>query len=99
MIADPRRTIVMAHSNSSNPRARRWYRIAEACEFDGQLFLHRDHARDVAEHMRDINGACPRTKADATALAKVHAQATGHAHVPGVFSGYFGHVLKRLDTA
>lgn len=95
MVQDPRRTIVIYTINSSNPRAKKWYRVAEACAFDGQLYLHRDCINDGVEHSRQVSGATPRTQADAIKMAKAHAADSGHPYVPGRYCGFFGLPLRK----
>lgn len=98
LIPDPRRVIVTFHSNSNNPRARRWYHIAEVVELDGQLFLHRDYVSDTTEHKHEVVGSFPRTKSDAVKLARYHAKKTGHPYIKGVFTGFYGKPLRREDV-
>lgn len=93
---DPRRTIVIAHANSHSPRAKRWYRIAEACEFDGELFLHRDYIKTPVENFPTNARGTPMNKAAAVAIAKAHAEVSGNPYVPGVHIGHFGYPLKRM---
>lgn len=92
---DPRRTVVMAHTNSNSARARRWYRVAEACEFEGEFFLHRDWLKSSVHESPETVGASPASRSEAIKRAKAHALETGNPYVPGTFSGFYGSPLRR----
>lgn len=84
---DPRRWVVTYHSNSSSPRAQRWYSIATAVELDGRLWLL------IGRH--ELKGVNPRRRADATRAARTLARHTGRPFAPGLWRGTYGAPLKR----
>ena len=93
-MCDPRRTIVTYSGNSNSVRARKWYRVAEVCEFDGSLYMHRDYVQTRAENMPGINGASPHNRADAIRQAKAYAAASGFSYA-GIFVGVQGYPMRK----
>lgn len=91
MMTDPRRIVVTFHSNSRSPRARKWYRVMQACKFDDDLFPHRDFVEpwDATRN--------PNNRQDAIRRAKAMSAETGFPYVPGLWQGVNGYPMKRID--
>lgn len=85
LIADPRRTVVLVTTRSHNPRSKRWYSVAEACEFDGQLFMHRDriNSREARRGLPGYVGMA--NHPEAIKIARELAAESGHGLLPGLY--------------
>lgn len=89
---DPRRVLVTYMSASLSPRAQRWYRVAVAAEFDGEIMLLQDFAASIDGSR--CNHSTKR-RSDAVAAAKAHAREKGFTYLAGVWQGVHGHPMKR----
>lgn len=90
---DNRKTIVTFHSNSNAPRSKRWYRVSEATEYDGDLFMHILYAQKTPAQAGTI---CYSTKPDAVQAAKIYAEQNNRPYLPGLYSSEYGKPLERL---
>lgn len=88
---DPRRTGVMWSTNSN--RGKKWYRVVELVEFEGEFFLLRDWIEPTPGDPQILSSR-PVGRSEAVKAAKDYAAATGNPYVAGLFYGFYGRPLS-----
>lgn len=82
---DPREIALTCHSNSTSPRARRWYGLAMVCRTPAGIYeLHR------------IPAEMPASRSECVRVAKAVAGDLELPLIPGLFKSHFGKPVERI---